>query len=176
MPVEMPSTQRRTFCIGRSAMSDASSFNGPMEGRSRRAAAPMPVGGTRARKCFPTWGFLFRASRNESWIVFSEDDHTRRRREHPAAAVHNTARPKNFRDWRIDRCLSDQLKVSLRLISNSLSAPCSRRSLPGLSPRSEDNPGRCSGRSLHKIVLLDQFEYSSKNEPDYFDYERGYAL
>ena len=29
MPVEMPSTQRRTFCIGRSAMSDASSFNGP---------------------------------------------------------------------------------------------------------------------------------------------------
>jgi len=32
MPVEMPSTQRRTFCIGRSAMSDASSFNGPNGG------------------------------------------------------------------------------------------------------------------------------------------------
>jgi hypothetical protein len=47
--------------------------------------------------------FSFERAAVKGWIGFSEDDHNRRRGEYPAAAVHNTASPENFRDWRIDR-------------------------------------------------------------------------
>jgi hypothetical protein len=67
-----------------------------------------------------------------------------------------------FPGLRSDRKLSNQLKASLRLILNSLSVPCSRRSSQALSPRSEGKPGRYWDQSLGKIVLLDQFERKSQ--------------
>ena len=175
MPVETPNTQRRTFCIGRSAIGDAS-FLRPSDSREGLGEPLLrcDVGEPVLPNAFGVGVFLL-SEPTERWIGFSEDDHNRRRREYPTAAIHKTAGPENFRDCRIARCLGDGLKVPLRLISNSQSVPCSRRSSPGLSPRIAGKPGRW-GRSLRKIVSLYQFEYSSKDEPDYFGDEWGYVL
>jgi hypothetical protein len=65
-----------------------------------------------------------------------------------------------------------RLKTPPRLISNSQSQPYSPQSLIGPTLGSDIHPGW----SLHKTVLLYQFECSSKGEPESFGYQWAYAL
>jgi len=81
------------------------------------------------------------------------------------AAVHETASPETFRDWRIGRQLNQQLKGPLQLISSSQSRPYSR------SFRAEPAPQTTfrSAPARHKTAWLYRFECCSTSEPQSFD-------